>query len=380
VLDHGAGDLASLAALTHVGAVITAAEDERTERLLRHLRGELHRRRRRGRAAGGGARLHSIVVLIDGWSGFATTDGDLDAIARRDEIARLVADGPALGIWTVITADTATAVPLTLANLIPAKLVFRLADRHDHATFGLTTSSPPALPGRALDTRTGLEVQLALAGDVAPRSGRAAAPAIETLPEEVRLADLPAGAVGIGDDDLTPRTLPLRAGDGALVTGPARSGRSTALCTIASACSAVGWQVTALAPRPSSPLRTCGSVRLVTSVGDLVEATRSPGRHLLLVDDAETVDDPLGELAAVIAAQPADVHLVASARSDALRAAYGHWARDLRRSRLGLALRPDPDDGDLLGTTFPRRARPAANAGRGYLVVDGVVEVVQVAR
>jgi DNA segregation ATPase FtsK/SpoIIIE, S-DNA-T family len=72
--------------------------------------------------------------------------------------------------------------------------------------------------------------------------------------------------------------------------------------------------------------------------------------------------------------------VVAAGRSDALRSAYGHWTRDVRRSRLGLALCPEPEDGELLGATFPRRDRPAPSPGRGYLVVDGLAEVLQVAR
>jgi S-DNA-T family DNA segregation ATPase FtsK/SpoIIIE len=171
--------------------------------------------------------------------------------------------------------------------------------------------------------------------------------------------------VGLGDLTLATVALVFRDGDHAIVSGPARSGKSTALATIAAALARWHPDVTVTQSR---------------SAAELVAATDGPGRHVLLVDDADRVDDPGGRLAALLAAHRPDVHVVAAGRADALRGAYGHWTRDLRRSRLGLALRPEPDDGDLFSASFPRRARLAPRAGRGYLVVDGEPEVVQVAR
>jgi len=75
------------------------------------------------------------------------------------------------------------------------------------------------------------------------------------------------------------------------------------------------------------------------------------------------------------------VHLVAAGNADALRAGYGHWTQTLRRSRLGVALRPNPSvDGDLWQVTLPRRTTAGFPPGRGYLIADGRIELVQVAR
>ena len=73
VMDFGAGELGALAQLPHVGAVIGAAEHERQRRLLRRLRGELGVRRAMDPAARGAA--PRIVVLLDGYGGFASSMG-----------------------------------------------------------------------------------------------------------------------------------------------------------------------------------------------------------------------------------------------------------------------------------------------------------------
>jgi S-DNA-T family DNA segregation ATPase FtsK/SpoIIIE len=174
--------------------------------------------------------------------------------------------------------------------------------------------------------------------------------------------------IGVGDLTLGPVAMVFRERDHAVVSGPARSGKTTALRTIAA--SLANWH----------PGVNVHALSLGSPLAELVATTDSPGPHVLLVDDADRVDDPGGHMAALLMSHRADVHVVAAGRTDGLRGAYGHWTRDLRRSRLGLALRPEPDDGDLFSTSFPRRARIAPVAGRGYLVVDGDPEVVQVAQ
>jgi S-DNA-T family DNA segregation ATPase FtsK/SpoIIIE len=100
---------------------------------------------------------------------------------------------------------------------------------------------------------------------------------------------------------------------------------------------------------------------------------------LVLVDDAETVSDDDGVIASLLTQAACDLHVIAAGRADRLRGAYGHWTTSLRRSATGLALRPDVDvDGDLWGVRFPRQV-DGLNQGRGLLVCDGTVEVVQVA-
>ena len=101
---------------------------------------------------------------------------------------------------------------------------------------------------------------------------------------------------------------------------------------------------------------------------------------LVLVDDADLVDDPSNALGTLATSARSGLHLVAAGRADRLRATYGHWTTNLRSSGVGLVLRPDLDrDGDLWGIRLPRDVESRRGDGRGLLVADGEVELVQVA-
>ena len=102
---------------------------------------------------------------------------------------------------------------------------------------------------------------------------------------------------------------------------------------------------------------------------------------VVMVDDADTVDDADGTVASVLTRRRHDLHVVAAGRADVLRTLYGHWTQTVRRSKLGILLKPNADlDGDLLGTMLPRRETVPARPGRGYLVSNGEARLVQVAQ
>jgi S-DNA-T family DNA segregation ATPase FtsK/SpoIIIE len=133
-----------------------------------------------------------------------------------------------------------------------------------------------------------------------------------------------------------------------------------------------------------SPLRAGPAIERVVAPEALEDAVSAVVAHtgpaLLLVDDAEQVDDRAGALASLIAHPPAHAHVVAAGRSEVLRTAYQHWTRAIRRSRAGLLLAPNADlDGELLGQVLPRRAPVALGPGRGWLVDGSDLVVVQVA-
>jgi S-DNA-T family DNA segregation ATPase FtsK/SpoIIIE len=112
----------------------------------------------------------------------------------------------------------------------------------------------------------------------------------------------------------------------------------------------------------------------------VLDALPADGPVLLLVDDAEAVDDPGGRLAALAAGARPGTCIVAAGRPDALRQLYGHWTTVVRRSRTGVVLTGGSDvDGDLLGVVLPRRTPVPARPGLAWLVSDGRVQLLQIA-
>ncbi|MFI0900266.1 FtsK/SpoIIIE domain-containing protein [Streptomyces sp. NPDC020983] len=401
VLDLGKGALRPLTGLPHTGAHVGPAERERQIRLIRLLRRELDTRKGSGMSA-----APDWLVLVDGLGALLSDfDKDIAGMNLVDDLARVYADGPAVGIRFAVTADRSGAVPSSWAALTQQKLLMRLADAGEYGYFDVPRAAVPGyVPGRALVAATRQVIQIAWPGDdlaaavaavAALRPGAArTAPGVGLLPTDLALTglDAPASAgaepwslpLGLDDRTLHPVGLRLYEGDHALVAGPQRSGRSTALCTLAriAAAAADPPAVVAFAPR-RSPLREMpGLTALVTDYAELAPAlAQRSGPVLLLADDADTVPDELGVLGRWLAEAGPGAHLVAAGRSDALRRLYGHWTQVPRDSRCGVLLCPDHDlDGELLGTTLPRLDRMAALPGRGYLVVDGVAGGVQLAR
>ncbi|MEV5480043.1 MULTISPECIES: FtsK/SpoIIIE domain-containing protein [Streptomyces] len=400
-LDLGAGDLAPLTGLPHTGAHIGSAERERQVRLIRLLRRELDERKSRG-AVG----VPDWLVLLDNISALISDfDKDVAGMNLIDELARVYADGPAVGIRFAVTADRSGAVPSAWAALTQQKLLLRMADPTEYGYFDVPRRSVPTyVPGRAVVAANRQVIQIAWPGADLPAAVAATAarwpgavgtaPRIGLLPADVRPADLASPTavgtepwwipVGLDSETLGCAALRLYEHEHALIAGPQRSGRSTALCTIARLVMMADSPpaVVAFAPR-RSPLRdVAGLTGLVTAYADLEAALRlRPGPTLLLVDDADTVEDEDGVLDGWLSTPAPGSHLIAAGRAEALRRSYGHWTQRVRDSRCGILFTPDHDlDGDLLGTALPRHDRMAAMPGRGYLVTDGVAGGLQVAR
>jgi S-DNA-T family DNA segregation ATPase FtsK/SpoIIIE len=383
VVDCGAGALAPLARLPHTGAWIAAAERERQARLMRMLRAEIERRRTTG-----AARDPLVVTLINGFGALAANFADVAGMAVMEDVARVFADGPEVGVVAAVAADRPGAVPTSIAALVRHRLVLRLADPFDYGALGLPSRNvPPMPPGRALVAETGQLMQIArlskdgrewIAARGHPPPAVSPAP-VGSLPDRVPLGDIPCVdgspaatlTIGIGERDLGPAVIEIHDGDHVLVAGPPRSGRSAALRTIAAAARRTWPDVTVLTVAG----RRASLEELQPRVDEL------DGRVLVVLDDAESIDDEAGVLANLAnGTTNACVHLVVAGRSDALRTQYAHWTRLVRRSRLGVLLQPNPDlDGDLLGVQLPRRAPVPMVRGRGYVVNGSDVELAQLA-
>ena len=398
-LDFGAGELAELEALPHVGAVIAASQREAQHRLVRELKRELDRRRDLGPA-----QLREqprIVVLVDGLPAFLAEHESVEGTELSDTFRRLFTEGPTVRLSFAVTGDRVSAVGHRLSSAVGMRLIFRLADAGDYAAVGLRPRSLPRfVPGRAVEPGTSRVVQLALpratcevAAELDDR-WQAAAPPLRTLPVEHDGADLPTGSVadghvrvpvGIADEDLEPAWLELHPGQHAVVAGPPRSGTTSTLVLLAHALRRADPELILVGlchtRSPLYGLDVLDASGPPDALAAVLRAAPDDARPwVVLVDDATRFEDPDRLLAGLTSAGRGDLHVVGSARTDELRSDFGQWYRPLRRSRTGLLLQPDlPGDGDLLGTKLPRRVPVPLVAGRGFLVTGGSAELVQVA-
>ncbi len=388
VVDLDRGSLDPLAGLPGAGTIVGPAERTRRGRLLRWLDDEVTRRRALPSNGAAGPRL---LVVIDDLGGLARAHDPVREAVVHERLARVWADGPGVGVTMAVSVRRSVDLPPALMATAGTVLVHRVADQSDALRFGVTTATERLPPGRAVRAGDGALVQViddagALTEAVAARAqGPVSEPTphdvgelgADITPEEVvpTVAVDASGAelrVAVGDRDLTLATLRLHPGEHALVLGPPRSGRTTTLVTMALAAGDAAVVVgEELARRAGVP---------AVAPAMLAATLAGRGPTLVLVDDATEVDDPDGVLARVAGGSVPGVHLVLATRPDRYRSAYGHWGSEIRSSRLGLLLRPEPLDGDLLGMPFPARLDLPPLPGRGMLVADGRAEVVQVVR
>ena len=417
-LDHAGHTLNSLNVLPHMGSVIAGSDEVRRIRLIRFLATELEERRTlttndhsQEHALGHTTPRPQIVVFIDNYPSLRSAHDDMVGIAHLDSLHRTIVDGPAHGITFVLTADRPTALPSIVSSAIATRLAFRFADPFDYAHYGIRPADAGSLTGnRALDPSTGRELEVAICepdtlGVIAASYANIAfsqvPQPIRVLPVEVRMHDLGEAArpthaqlwlpFALSDDTLTTTGFALSDSENALITGPARSGKSTTLASIVKAAITVnaGIQITIVAPRitQGSNERTwadtaalSNQVRFAESLAQAVELIDAnlDGRHLLLVDDAEMVEDPGNVLGTLLAQRRNNLWAIAAGRADVLRTSYTHWTIGIRRSRIGLALRPQLEiDGELWMTPLPRRVVGQFPTGRGFLIADGTTTLVQ---
>lgn len=431
-VDCGNNALLPLVALPHTGAVVTRDQPDRLARLTRRLRAEISRRQQLLAAAGladvteqrtaGDEPLPYLLVLLDRWEGFLQAFEDYDSGVLLDLWVQILQEGPAAGVRVVVTGDRSLLVG-RVATVTEDRLMLRMPEPSDFAAVGLTPREVPERmgDGRAFRSEGSREVQVALLDDDPAGAAQVAAlqslaraaqplhpggPApfrVDVLPTRITLAEsiaLPgrtlgphAVPAGVGGDSLALFGLDaLEHGPGALVLGPRRSGRSTALATMATSALQRGWRVGLVLPRRSPLAALADEVAGVLTS----EANRDQVREvlsgllpdderpsLLLVDDLELVgtDGPLAdgivEHLTHLRDRPALV--VGGGTTDELGAAYRGPAAALKRSRSGVLLSPaSPNDADVFGVRLPRSALGSTTPGRGVLATAGTWQVVQV--
>jgi S-DNA-T family DNA segregation ATPase FtsK/SpoIIIE len=426
-LDFGAGGLAMIECLPHVGSVVDGHDHERVARLLRQLRESLEERSARYAQARAGTigeyrqltgRTDEprILLLLDGLSAFRDAyESEVGRAAVFGAFQRVVAEGRPLGVHVAMSAERPGALPTSLAGSVQRRLVLRQADENAYGVLDVPKDvlGPQSAPGRGVLGGTTEELQVAVLGGstnpaeqaqhlerLAARlraAGVRDAPPVRRLSSFIERASMPARVggmpvLGVADDTLEP--IGFEPHGTFLLAGLPGSGRTTVLGSLAASLRtfAPDGRLYYVGNR-RSPVHAAGvwtDVAVTTDevtalarslVPDLTEPPVS-GMGIALV--IESITDFLGGPAeqalteAVKAARRADHLVLAESETSAWGSAWP-LVSEVRNGRRGLVLQPDHLDGDaLFRTPFPRMARAEFPPGRGVVVESGKTRRVQV--
>ncbi|MGP3911811.1 FtsK/SpoIIIE domain-containing protein [Nonomuraea sp. 10N515B] len=439
-VDCGSGALLPLVSMPHCGAVVTRDQLDRVERLLTRLRVEIGRRQQLLAEAGhaslaeyrqAGHRLPWLVFMLDRWEGFVAAFESYDYGRLIESLLQLLREGAAVGFRAVITSDRSGLLG-QVSTVFDDRLILRLSDSSDFGLAGFPLKGLPASmpPGRALSMGdhgivehhiallssdpagpaqvAALQAVARAAAGPAQAQPPAAGPQgwhwhgepplrVDALPMRITagqsLALDPAfsppsplwALVGAGGDALAPLGLDLLAhGPGAVIAGPARSGRSSTLLSAAHSLLAQGTPVIVVAPR-RSPLRELAGAHAVLDANatNLAELVADLHHYVVLVDDAELInaDGPLGTALEEVlkTGRDGDHALLIAGTTGDLAVAYRGFVAETRKARTGVLLAVQGQtDGDLFTIRLPRGAT-GGPPGRGILVTTGVITPIQAA-
>jgi S-DNA-T family DNA segregation ATPase FtsK/SpoIIIE len=413
VLQGVPGPCAALSALPHAGTVTSAMDPTVVRRLLTRLVGMVAGT---DSVTGADPRARHTVVIVDGWESVEEALSTIDHGAPLDDLHRLLRDGPVVGMRFAVAGGRAV-ISGRLPGLLQQRLVLHLPDPLDLTLAGIDPAFGAAArpPGRAIDVRSGREVQLAVAGEDGSPTATAAAIAIaiqrqslvadsgregpigpapwrlSPLPADIDLGALPADpdgvVVGVGGDSARPLVIALGPGrQRLLVAGPSRSGRSNAMSALASRLLEQGRRILVVAPRRGglgvwARAHGCEVLTPRDQPDTVLDRAHDPD-VCVLVDDLELVEGSPVEPALLEVARIIDGTggvIVVAAQLSRANAAFRGLVPEVARDGCGILLGPtSPTDGDVLGVRLdlPLERRP----GRGFLVVHGLTEPFQVAR
>jgi S-DNA-T family DNA segregation ATPase FtsK/SpoIIIE len=271
IIDFGGRLLKQLEMLPHIGSVVTIDESERLERLFKFLFNIMDDRRDYLSKIGIGTfsalrtieqKLPAIILIIDNYANFRETYEEYE-----DKVVQIVRDGANLGIYVVITVNDTSSVRLRLTSNINMAIALQMVEVADYAAIVGRTDGlvPAAIPGRGLIRgNPPLEFQTALPQRGANDAERAKnlrdlirtiadswngqkAPSIRIMPTNVTFSDIAISnqeiqnmaqlanslivPLGLQFSDLNPLLVDMNINSSFLVTGPARSGKTTLLRT-----------------------------------------------------------------------------------------------------------------------------------------------------
>jgi DNA segregation ATPase FtsK/SpoIIIE, S-DNA-T family len=420
-LDFASRGLDMLESLPHVGSIINGSDDERVQRLLKWLRALVADRSDRYqrvtastitqyRTLAGQPEEPRILVLIDGIAAFRAAYESMAKMPYLDLLTEIAAAGRPVGIHFVMSSDQRGGMSTALAATVQRRIVMRMADPEDYGFLAApaTILNPDSPPGRCIVDDSEVQVAVLGAGSdaqsqsigldrfgVAMRnSGISSAVAIQRLPEEIRASELPHAAdritVGIESEGFGPAQIVAKGPF--LVTGPAGSGRTTAVATIAAELRRLGISTVLLSDRRSElagagPFASVvvGPEAIMLACDDLTasfERQSAAGiRQALIIEGMGELTSSEAEygLANLIrSALGGDHFVVAEGEANSLVQAYELMKR-FKAGRRGLVVQPDDGVSHLLQSSFPRCQATDFVPGRGFLVERGAPSLVQVA-
>lgn len=432
IADYGNGALLPLAGAPHCGAVISQVDHERLPRLMQRLLEDLERRQSVLSAAGVGSigeqraqaapedALPYAIFAIDGWERLVSTFGADQLITFREQIMRVLREGPAVGIRLIQTADR-TFTGDKIASAIDTQYLLPMRDPNDYRAAGVMIRELPSnlVTGRMLSGPDGQETQLALLSKDTSGEAQTAMlrqyidssrdyydqfPQLEHLPIAFRVDPLPSyiglqqaftlptyqglpanGLVyGVGGDDLSRLTIGWNEITGFVVAGSRGSGRSTVLASLLHQLHAQGRPTLVIAPRTSvlTELAEAEGIRIIDDptfeVADFnalveeVESRHGPLPLTLFVDDADMLKQSSLEFG--ITGVSSRVSIAVAVESEAASSIFGGALAQAKRHRNGLVLTPsNPMVGTtLFGTQIPKYMLGGRSAGSGVAHLDGI--------
>ena len=447
-IDSAGGRLSLLTQLPNTGDVVPADDKDRTTRLLGMLTRVVATR---GSSPAGDR--PPVLLLVDGFAAFRDAyehlGGGTNSFQYLVEVARA---GRNVGVHVVFASERAANFPAALAASIPERLSLKLTAESDYQLLGIPASAlEDAPPGRAVRIGSDEEIHIAvpavgndpsdldaaiaaLAG-TQREAGVAQVPGVPGVPTHVsRTALSEAGspaAFAIETADLQPVDVP--EGGMLLVTGPAGSGRTTAVTSLIDAISErvqnqnERLDAVLLSPRRSSlralhywteiadnsSSREHEIERLTLALGGKPHAAAgltllpligsmpiedapeqdeigpapspfpAPGaRGLVVIEDIGGFDGSGNEaaLAALLKLLRRSDHTVIIEGENATLSTVWELAAPLRGARWAIALQPDANDTPSLFTTpFTHEKRANYPPGRGLLVRNGTLTGIHVA-
>lgn len=425
-LDAASGGLDMLRPLPHLADVVDVDDLERVGRMMKRLVDTVRERSTRFiaarasslaeyRASTGETGLPRIVLLVDGYGNFQSDY--MNELGRQHifgDFHEVLAEGRAVGVHVVMSADRVGALHTSIQALVPRTIVLRLNDEHQYGMLGLRKVglTPQSPAGRGVDVATRLEMQCGvlggavrideqakaieqLAATIPDRAEWRAAP-IPRMPTHVAGSDMPSSVdrlpvLGIDGVSLAPRGFDL--GQPIMIAGQAGTGRT----------SAMAWLATAIS-RTHPKRRIVHLTQRRTSIGDLAAWSESftgaaAGEEFLTTWGPELERTAEGDEQIVVCienvqdfgASMSDGPLVQAVKrarrlghliigeADIQGWVTGQLVSELKGSRRGLLLAPEGADAQMLfSAAAPRLHRADMPPGRGVWIESGRVAMVQV--